>query len=131
MNRAAIGLGSWLLKGTENSRTVSLDTQGILLELESYARWKDEMRSQEALPRQQALHALVREVWQSELNQQEQMVLQALFLQGKSESQLARELGVHHSAVGRCKKRAQAKLKGGLRYVMRYRELLDQAMEQE
>lgn len=126
MNRAAVGLGSWLLQNTQ-SRTVSLDMQGVLMEAESFARWNEAARSREAQPKRQALAALVQEVWRQELNEQEQAVLQAVLLDGKSESALARELGVHHSFVGRCRRRAEEKLRGGLRYVIRYSELLEQA----
>jgi len=31
--------------------------------------------------------------------------------------------------VGRCRKRAEEKLRGGLRYVIRYRTLLEQAAQ--
>ena len=129
VNRAAVGLGSWLLRDAQDGRTLSLDTQGILLELESFTRWAEESRADEAAPGLQAIHALVREVWQGELSGQERRVLRGMLLEGKSENELARELGMHHSAVGRCRQRAEEKLRGGLRYVMRYRALLEQTAQ--
>lgn len=126
MNRAAAGLGSWLLQGAQGGRAVSLDTQGTLLDMASFTRWREE--NLEALGEQgrEAMHALVREVWRDELSAWERDVLRALIFQGKSESELAREMGMHHSAVGRCRRRAEEKLKGGLRYVIRYRALLEE-----
>ena len=126
MNRSAVGLGSWLLQGVESGRPVSLDTQGMLLELESFMRWETETRESDAAPDREVLRRLVREVWQRELSGRERQVLRAMLLEGKSENELAKELGMHHSAVGRCKKRAEEKLRGGLRYVMRYKTLLEQ-----
>ena len=130
MNRAAVGLGSWLLLGAEGGRVVSLDAQGLLLECESFTRWKEACLEQEAAPGGDAMRALVREVWRGELDGRERLVLRALLLEGKSENELARELGLHHSAVGRCRKRAEAKLRGGLRYVIRYRALLEQTVQE-
>ena len=129
MNRAAVGLGSWLLQGMESGRTVSLDTQGTLLELESFMRWDAQCREDGAGESREALRALVREIWQGELSGQEREVLRAMLLEGKSERDLSRELGMHHSAVGRCRQRAEEKLRGGLRYVMRYRTLLEQTKD--
>jgi len=126
VNRSAVGLGSWLLQGVESGRPVSLDTQGMLLELESFMRWETETRESDAAPDREVLRRLVREVWQRELSGRERQVLRAMLLEGKSENELAKELGMHHSAVGRCKKRAEEKLRGGLRYVMRYKTLLEQ-----
>ena len=125
MNRAAVGLGSWLLQGAQGGRAVSLDA-GALLECESFSRWKETCLEQDTVQDRDAMRALVREVWRGELDGREQAVLRALLLEGKSENELARELGLHHSAVGRCKKRAEEKLRGGLRYVIRYRALLEQ-----
>ena len=127
MNRAAVGLGSWLLQGTQSGRTVSLDTQGALLELLSFTRWREE--GLEQAQSGEAMRALVREIWQGELSGPERRVLRGLLIEGKSEQELARELGTHHSAVGRCRQRAEEKLRGGLRYVMRYRALVDQMEE--
>jgi DNA-directed RNA polymerase specialized sigma subunit len=80
----------------------------------------------EAAPGRRAMRALVREVWQGELSGLERHVLRGILLDGRSENDLARELGMHHSAVGRCRQRAEEKLRGGLRYVMRYAALLEQ-----
>jgi len=125
VNRAAVGLGSWL-PGTQGGRTVSLDLQDVLLEFESFARWREEGIEREAAPGRRAMRALVREVWQGELSERERHVLRGILLDGRSENDLARELGMHHSAVGRCRQRAEEKLRGGLRYVMRYAALLEQ-----
>ena len=129
MNRAAVGLGSWLLQGAQGGRAVSLDAQCVLLECESFTRWCGECLEQDAAPGRDAMRALVREVWRGELDSREQQVLRGMLLEGKSENELARELGLHHSAVGRCRRRAEEKLKGGLRYVIRYRTLLEQKQE--
>jgi len=129
VNRAAVGLGSWLLQGADGSRAVSLDAQGMLLDGESFARWKEACTEQDAAQGREAMRALVREVWRGELDSREQQVLRGMLLEGKSENELARELGLHHSAVGRCRRRAEEKLKGGLRYVIRYRTLLEQKQE--
>jgi len=130
VNRAAVGLGSWLLRGAEGGRTVSLDAQGMLLEGESFTRWREVCLEQDAAQAREAMRALVWEVWRGELDAREQHVLRALLLEGKNENELARELGLHHSAVGRCRKRAEAKLRGGLRYVIRYRALLEQTAQE-
>ena len=129
MNRAAVGLGPWLLQGAQSGRAVSLDAQGMLLEGESYVRWREACLEQDAASGREAMRALVREVWRGELDGREQCVLRGLLLEGKSENQLARELGLHHSAVGRCRRRAEEKLRGGLRYVIRYRTLLEQTAQ--
>ena len=126
MNRAAVGLGPWLLQNTQSSRAVSLDAQNVLLEFESLARWREECLEQDMAQGREALRALVCEVWRGELSAQERLVLRALVLEGKNENELAKELGLHHSAVGRCRRRAEEKLRGGLRYVIRYRALLKQ-----
>jgi DNA-directed RNA polymerase specialized sigma subunit len=127
MNRAAVGLGSWLLQAQEGRR-VSLDLQGVLLDCESFAHWREE--SVEDGQERELMRTLVREIWQGELSGRERHVLRAMLLEGKSENELARELGMHHSAVGRCRQRAEEKMRGGLRYVMRYRALLEQ-LEQD
>ncbi|MDR2686639.1 MAG: hypothetical protein LBB75_02715 [Oscillospiraceae bacterium] len=129
MNRAAVGLGSWLLQGAQGGRTISLDAPGALLECESYARWGEERLEQDAAQGRDAMRALVREVWRGELDGRERHVLRGLLLEGKSENELARELGLHHSAVGRCRRRAEEKLRGGLHYVMRYMALLEQTAQ--
>ena len=129
MNRAAVGVGPWLLQGAQSGRPVSLDAQGMLLEGESYVCWREACLEQDAAPGREAMRALVREIWRGELDGRERHVLRGLLLEGKSENQLARELGLHHSAVGRCRRRAEEKLKGGLRYVIRYRTLLEQTAQ--
>ena len=129
MNRAAVGLGSWLLQGAQGSRRVSLDTQDMLLELNSFEQWREEALEEDASQGREALRALVREVWQGELSTMERRVLRAVLLQGRSENELAREMGIHHSAVGRCRRRAEEKLRGGLRYVLRYMTLLERMKE--
>ena len=65
MNRAAVGLGSWLLQGAQNSRTVSLDTQDMLLELSSFERWQGEALEEDMAQGRAALRALVREACSS------------------------------------------------------------------
>jgi len=129
LNRAAVGLGSWLLQGAQGGRTVSLDTQGMLLELDSFDQWREDALEEDAAESREALRALVREVWQGELSALERRVLRSVLLQGKSENELAREMGLHHSAVGRCRRRAEEKLRGGLRYVLRYMTLLERMKE--
>ena len=129
MNRAAVGLGSWLQQGGQGGPAMSLEKHGMmLLEGESFTRWCDERLELEALPGREAMRALVREVWRGELDGTERLVLRALLLEGKSENEVGRALGLHHSAVGRCKRRAEEKLRGGLRYVIRYKTLLEQTL---
>jgi len=128
VNRAAVGLGSWLTQGAKGG--MSLDGQGAFLECESFTRWRDECIERDAAPGRAAMRALVWEVWHGELDGRERHVLRGLLLEGKSENELARELGLHHSAVGRCRQRAEAKLRGGLRYVIRYRALLEQTAQE-
>ena len=128
MNRAAVGLGSWLLQGAQGARAVSLDA-GLLLEHESFARWREEALEEDTAAGREAMRALVREIWSEALSGRERQVLRATLLEGKSENDLARELGMHHSAVGRCRRRAEEKLRGGLSYVIRYRTLLEQMKE--
>ena len=130
VNRAAVGLGSWLLQSTQG--TISLDAGAdadMLVEYESFARWYEGHLEGDMAAGRQAMRALVRELWSEALSGRERQVLRAVLLEGKSENELARELGMHHSAVGRCRQRAEEKLRGGLRYVMRYRTLLDQMKE--
>jgi DNA-directed RNA polymerase specialized sigma subunit len=129
VNRAAVGLGSWLLQGAQGGRTVSLDTQDMLLEMESFEQWRGAALEEGAADSREALRALIREAWQEELSDLERHVLRAVLLEGKSENELARALGVHHSAVGRCRRRAEEKLRGGLRYVLRYKALLERMKE--
>ena len=125
MNRAAVGLGSWLLQGAQGARAVSLDAD-LLLEHESFARWREDSLDEDTAVGREAMHTLVREIWREALSGRERQVLRATLLEGKSEKELARELGIHHSAVGRCRRRAEEKLRGGLCYVIRYRNLLEQ-----
>lgn len=129
MNRAAVGLGSWLVQGAQGSRTVSLDTQDMLLELESFEQWREDALEEETAAGREAMRALIREAWQEELSDLERQVLRAVLLEGRSENELARALGLHHSAVGRCRRRAEEKLREGLRYVLRYRALLERMKE--
>ena len=128
MNRAAVGLGSWLLQSAQGIQAVTLDA-GLLLEHESFARWREEGLEEDMAAGKEAMRALVREVWSEALSGRERQVLRGILLEGKSENELARELGMHHTAVGRCRQRAEEKLRGGLRYVIRYRTLLDQMKE--
>ena len=122
MNRAAVGVGSWLLR-SGGLGSVSLDMQETLLEAQSFAFWQAEhliTGDSAAL----ALRALVREVWQECLDTRERSVLRGTHLESKSDVALARELGIHPSTVRRCRAKAEEKMRGGLHYVMRYRELL-------
>ena len=120
MNREAAGVGSWLLRGAR--RSVSLDGQEALLDLRSFALWQAGESKEDA--RHAAPLALLREIWREELSDRERAVLRGLHLEGKKESALAREMGLHHSAVGRLRRRAEDKLKGGLGYAMRYQALV-------
>jgi DNA-directed RNA polymerase specialized sigma24 family protein len=121
MNRAAVGLGSWLETRGAHAAGVSLDAQESILNLHSFALWQTSPDTAQSA-RQQALHALVRELF-AQLEPQEQSVLRGVHLEGRSARALARSLGLHHSAVGRLRAKAEEKLRGGLAAVLRYRAL--------
>ena len=119
MNRAAAGVGSWLeVRGGQTAR-LSLDAQAIMIDLHSFSVWQ---AHREEGADTLALHALVRELF-AQLEPGEQAVLRGIHLEGKSARAVAQAMGVHHSAVGRLRARAEEKLKGGLAAVMRYRAL--------
>ena len=126
MNLEAAGLGSWLLRETLRPVSASLE-DAALLDCESYARWQVSQGGNEEIsvrPRE-ALPALLRELWRDELSAGERAVLRGLHLEGKNEAALARELGLHHSAVARTRRRAEEKLRGGIGYALRYIALLE------
>ncbi len=58
----------------------------------------------------------VRKVMTAELTQNQREVLEAVYFQGKSQRQLAQELGVHPSTVCRTLHRAESRLRRFLRY---------------
>ena len=131
MNRDAAGLGSWLPRGTRRTASVSLDEQEALLDLRSFALWQLQAQDrQQTDAGRAALLALLQEIWRDELSGRERAVLRGLCLEGKNESVLAREMGLHHSAVGRLRRRAEDKLKGGLGYAMRYQALVERAKKE-
>jgi len=96
-----------------------------LLDCMSFAQWQALQQHQHDTKRT-ALLALLGELWQDELTDHERAVLQGLHLAGKNEAAVARELGLHHSAVGRIRRGAQGKLRRALNYAIRYGELLQQ-----
>ena len=118
MNRAAAGLGSWL-EARGGQGHVSLDAQGALLEMHSFALWQAQPAPAKG---ERALCAMVRELF-AQLEPREQAVLRGIHLEGKSARALAQAMGLHHSAVDRTRARAEEKLKGGLAAVIRYRAL--------
>ena len=132
MNHDAAGVGSWLLRGVRPV-CASLDAQAAhALDQTSFARWQAECcGATDEDPAHAALLALLREIWRDELNSGERAVLRGLHLAGKSQSALGRELGLHHSAVGRIRRRAEDKLRGGLGYALRYRELMKEEQRKE
>ena len=128
MNHDAAGLGSWLLRSAIRPVCASLDAQAAhALDQKSFARWQAERCGiNDEDPAHAALLQLLREIWHDELDSHERAVLRGLHLQGKSMAALGRELGLHHSAVGRLRRRAEDKLRGSLGYALRYRELVKQ-----
>jgi DNA-directed RNA polymerase specialized sigma24 family protein len=124
VNRDAAGLGSWLLR--ESSRVISADAEaGHVLDQTSFLRWQMETCAGEGDPAYSALFTLLREAWRDELDSRERAVLRGLHLDGKSESAIGREMGLHHSAVGRLRRRAEEKLREKLSYVLRYIKLVE------
>ena len=124
MNRTAVGIGSWLQQ--QRTPQLSTDITAQLLEQTSYAAWLEEERDMEHAEEEHALLAVLDEILNEALTQQEQQVLQGVFWEGKSISAVGRALGIHHSVAGRCKERALEKIKTRLQYVMRYRALTEQ-----
>ena len=131
MNRNAAGVGPWLLRETSPSARVSLDAQQALIDRQSFTRWLAQDADSEGGAEYTALLALLREIWRDELSERERAILQGLHLEGKKEAALAREMGVHHSAVGRLRRRGEQKLRGGLGYVLRYQALVASALARE
>jgi len=74
---------------------------------------------------------LLGELWQDELTDCERTILESVLFAKKSEAAIAREMGMHHSAVNRIHRRALEKLRRALDYATRYRQLLLQAQESE
>jgi len=131
MNRDAAGLGSWLLRDVLRPVAASLDAQAArALDQQGYTLWQAEsLGLEDPDPARAALLALLREIWRDELDGVERAVLHGLHLEGKSEAAVGRALGLHHSAVGRQRRRAEGKLRGGLGYALRYRALLEKSLE--
>jgi len=129
MNREAAGLGSWLPRDAPRPVSASLEDQGPLLDFQSF-RWWQAQGERAADAGHAALTELLREIWREELTARERAVLRGVHLRKKSEAALARELGLHHSAVARLRGRGEEKLRGGLGYVMRYRTLVEQINEE-
>ena len=124
MNRDAVGVGSWLLRQTVRPVSASLDTQETgILEQASFRHWQAE-QLEGGDKAYAALLALVQETWRDELSPDERAVLAGLHLHGKSEAALAREFGLHHSTVGRTRRKGEEKLRRALGYALRYRALL-------
>jgi DNA-directed RNA polymerase specialized sigma24 family protein len=121
MNRAAAGLGSWLELRGGHAAGISLDAHEAMLNMHSYALWQARPDSTQSA-RDRALHALVGELF-SRLEARERAVLRGIHLEGRSARAVAQSMGMHHSAVGRLRARAEEKLKGGLAAVLRYRAL--------
>ena len=133
MNREAAGLGSWLLRDSLRPVSASLDAQAAhALDQQSFMRWQAEAYGlDDADPAYEALLALLREIWRDELDGGERAVLRGLHLEGKSEAALGREMGLHHSAVGRLRRRAEGKLRGGLDYALRYKALMGKQQKRD
>jgi len=91
----------------------------------SFARWQALQQHQHNIYHT-ALLALLCELWQNELTEHERAVLQGIHLAGKSEAAVGRELGLHHSAIGRIRSRTEEKLRRALAYAIRYGELVQQ-----
>ncbi|MDR2752851.1 MAG: hypothetical protein LBB50_00900 [Oscillospiraceae bacterium] len=119
MNQAAVGVGSWLLR-SGGARALGLDAG--LTDACSFAQWQAAQREDRA--ETEAFHALVREIWEAELDHLERTVLRGVHLEGKSEAAVGRQVGLHHSTVKRCRLRAEAKLRRALQSVLRYRALV-------
>jgi len=92
----------------------------------SFAQWQRDIRGNTQEPLQTPLQALMQEIWRDELDPRERAVLQGLHLHGKNEATLGRELGLHHSSVGRLRRKGEAKIRRGLGYALRYQELAQQ-----
>jgi len=133
MNHDASGVGSWLLRGVIRPVCASLDAQAAhALDQKSFARWQAEAFGATGEdPAHAALLALLREIWREKLDDSERAVLRGLHLEGKSQTALGREMGLHHSAVGRLCRRAEEKLRSGLGYALRYRELVKEEKRKE
>jgi len=133
MNRDAAGLGSWLLRDVLRPVSASLDAQAArALDQQSFRCWQAQSFGGEGDdPAYAALLALLREIWRDELDDGERAVLRGLHLEGKSEAAIGRALGLHHSAVGRLRRRAQGKLRGGLGYALRYQALMERTLEKD
>ena len=103
------------------------ETDGLtswLFDQNTFTHWQREGYETANAHTRKALFALLREIWIDELDAHERVVLQGLHLHGKSEAAIGRELGLHHSSIGRMRRRAEAKLRVGLGYAMRYGELM-------
>ena len=122
MNRAAVGTGPWLL--SRRMPQLSLDITAQLVEQMSYAAWLEDERNAGRTEEERAFLAVLDEIWRDTLSEREQQVMQGIFWEGKSVTAVGRALGLHHSAVGRCRERALEKLRTGLHYVLRYQALI-------
>jgi len=123
MNSYTVGIGSWLLRRMQppSMYLPNVDT----LDQEVFAQWQAQQQQQPNVNRA-ALLALLEELWQTELTDCERAVLHGLHIAEKNEAALGRELGLHHSKVGRVRRAAQLKLQRALGYAMRYHELAQQ-----
>ncbi|MCL2106671.1 MAG: hypothetical protein FWH26_06415 [Oscillospiraceae bacterium] len=126
MNRAAVGLGSWLLwQGGQSA--LALD--GALLDRESYRNWQAARSSGSEAERfvrlaNSAMERMLPELLEQELREQEREILWLYWILGESMPRIAARLGLQPSSVSRANARALAKLRGILRYALRYRDLL-------
>ncbi|MCL2194796.1 MAG: hypothetical protein FWB76_02470 [Oscillospiraceae bacterium] len=123
MNPHNAGVGAWLLRRVQqlSMHIENADT----LEQETFAHWQAQQQHQPDVG-YSALLTLFGELWQQELTDCERAVLHGLHVEEKTESAVARALGLHHSQVGRIRRCAQGKLEQALGYVMRYRDLMQQ-----
>ena len=132
MNRDAAGVGSWLLREVLRPVSASLDAQAArALDQESFRSWQAGSYVEDGTDyAYAALLALLREIWRDELSENERAVLQGLHLESKSEAAIGRALGLHHSAVGRLRRRGEEKLRESLGYALRYKVLMRQLVNQ-
>jgi len=133
MNYDAAGVGSWLLRSVRPV-CASLDAPAahVLIDQKSFARWQAERcGAEDEDPAHAAMIQLLREVWRDELDDSERAVLRGLHLEDKNMAAVGRALGLHHSAVGRIRRRAEEKLRDSIGYALRYRELMREEKQKE
>ncbi|MCL2532166.1 MAG: hypothetical protein FWE40_08430 [Oscillospiraceae bacterium] len=123
MDPLNVGVGAWLLR---RAQPPSMHMANVkILDQQVFAQWQAEQQRQTNV-NHNALLTLLDELWQTELTNCERAVLQGLHIAEKTEAAVARELGLHHSKVGRIRRVAQEKLQRALGYAMRYHELIQQ-----